>query len=108
MEDIITLKVYDDDDKVIKEVSANIINIKMGPIRKLMKLTGIEEVEDMGEMLRIVSNAWDSITKILDKVFPEMTEDDWDGVPVSDLLPIVIKIFKKSLTAINTIPQEKN
>lgn len=108
MEDIITLKVYDDDDKVIKEVSANIINIKMGPIRKLMKLIGIEKVEDTGEMLRIVSNAWDSITKELDKIFPGMTEDDWDGVLVSDLLPIVIKIFKESLIALNKIPQEKN
>ena len=108
MEDLIRIKVYDDDDKVIKEVEANIVDIRMGTIRKLFALAGIEEVEDMASMLKMVNQAWGSLTKILDKIFPNMTEDDWDGVKINELFPIVVRIVKRSLGAIGNIPIEKN
>ena len=108
MEDLIRIKVYDDDDKVIKEVEANIVDIRMGTIRKLFALAGIEEVEDMASMLKMVNQAWGSLTKILDKIFPNMTEEDWDGVKINELFPIVVRIVKRSLGAIGNIPIEKN
>lgn len=106
--DVVKIKVYDDDDKVIKEVEANVVDIRMGSIRKLFALAGIDEVEDMTSMLRMVNGAWGSLTKILDKIFPDMTEDDWDGVKINELLPVVVKIIKRSLGALGDIPQEKN
>ena len=108
MDDKIRLRVYDDDDKVIKEVSANVVEIRMGTIMKLFALSGIDEVEDMTSMLRMVSGAWGSLTKILGKIFPDMTDDDWDGVKVNELLPIVVTIIKRSLGALGNIPQGKN
>lgn len=108
MEDLIRIKVYDDDDKVIKQVEARIVDIRMGTIMKLFALAGIDEVEDMASMLKMVSGAWGSLTKILGKIFPDMTDDDWDGVKINELLPVVIKIIKQSLGALGNIPQEKN
>jgi hypothetical protein len=37
-----------------------------------------------------------------------MTEEDWDGVKINELFPIVVRIVKRSLGAISNIPIEKN
>lgn len=110
MEDTrLLLKIYDDDDNVIKEVEADIVRIRWGTMNRIFELANIENVEDMNEMLKMVSGAWEAFKKVLGKIFKGMTDDDWDGVYVEDLVPIVYKILMKSFMKINQVTeQEKN
>lgn len=98
------LKVYNENDEIKKEVKAEFIDIKMGTIRSLMKLLKVDDLDDTTTLLKIVYEAWEELIKILNKVFPEMEEDDWEYVNVSELLPIVVEILKGSFSKILQIP----
>lgn len=105
MEELI-LKVYDDENNVVKEAKAGLIELKFGSIRSLMKLLNIEDITDTAELLKTVYSAWEQLTKILNSCFPEMTEEDWDNVKVNELIPVLVDILKYSFTQILSIPTD--
>lgn len=101
----IKLNIYDENDEVIKTVEATEFSIRFGTIRNLMKLLKIDDAIDTYDLLKTISDAWEELTKILDKCFPDMEKDDWDGVKAEELFPAVIEILKSSFKKIQTIPQ---
>lgn len=105
MENLV-LKVYDEDDKVTKEVEAKVIDLRFGTVRSLVELLNVEDIDDTAELLKKVYSAWGQITKILSKVFPEMEDADWDNVKLSELLPILVIIFKSSFVQMLAIPAD--
>lgn len=102
------IKVYDDDDNVIKECTAQTVDIRFGQVSAIMELVNVEKIEDTGELLRIVNSAWKQMKKILSKVFPDMNDEDWENVSVKELLPVVVSILKMSFSEMLTIPKSKN
>ena len=54
-----------------------------------------------------MSGAWTELTRILSRCFPEMEEDDWDGVEINELLPAVVEIVKAAVAEINKIPGDE-
>lgn len=104
----VTLNVYDDENKVVKTSKAELVELKFGAIRKLMKLLNVDDINDTAELLKTVYNAWDQLTKILDRCFPDMTEDDWDNVKVSELIPVLMTILKYSFTQMLNIPTDSS
>ena len=102
------IKVYDDDDNVIKECTAQTVDIRFGQVSAIMELVNVEKIEDTGELLRIVNSAWKQLKKILSKVFPNMNDEDWENVSVKELLPVVVSILKMSFSEMLTIPKSKN
>lgn len=105
----ITINVYESDMKTVKKtLNASEFDLSFGTIRKLMKLLKIENAADSFELLKIIDEAWEEITEILDTVFIEATENDWNHVKVKELLPALVVIAKYSLTTALKIPTEKN
>lgn len=104
--DNIILNVYDDDKNLIKSCTATDFTIKFGAIRSLMKLLDVENIEDTGELLKVVYRAWGELTKILNKCFPDMTEDDWDNVDLPELIPVILQIIKSVSENLLTIPKD--
>ena len=104
---MIQINVYDDEGKIVKTVTGEPVHFRFGTIRKLMKLVEVEKAEDTGELLSIVGGAWKEITRILSRCFPDMTEEDWDGVEINELIPTVIEIVKDAVSEINKIPGDK-
>ena len=102
----IKLNVYDDENNVVKTSKAELVEIKYGAIRSLMKLLNIDDMNDTAELLKLVCKSWEQLTKILNSCFPDMTEDDWDNVKVSELLPVIMVILKYSFTQMLTIPTD--
>lgn len=105
MRDIV-LKVYDDNDEVIKEVTATKATIRFGVVRQLMKLLKVDEIEDTGELFGVILGAWDEVIKLLDKFFPDMEEEDWNGVDVEELVPTVFLLLKDIFAETLTIPKD--
>lgn len=103
---IIKLNVYDENDIVIKSVQAHFVDIRFGTIKKLLAILEVDNIEDSAELLKVLYSSWKSVTNILDKVFPDMTEEDWDGVKLTELLPAVYSILKGSFTHILSIPTD--
>ena len=100
------LNVYDDDNNIVKTSTAELVELKFGSIRKLMKLLNVDNIEDTSELLKVLYGAWEQITKVLNSCFPDMSEDDWDNVKVSEVLPVLISILKYSFTQMLTIPTD--
>lgn len=110
MKNITILNVYDDDDHIIKQAEATPTSIKYGAVRRLMKLLKIEDAKDTWDIINIVSDVWDELTALLNKCFPEMTDEDWDNVKLEELIPALLAVIRASFNKLGEIPQdsEKN
>lgn len=103
---ILKINVYDDKDEIKKTVEAYFVDIRFGTIKKLLAVLEIDQIDDTSELLSILYGSWKAVTDVLTKVFPEMEEEDWDGVKLSELLPVVVAILKGSFAHILSIPNE--
>lgn len=102
----IKLNVYDNENKVVKTATAEVMELKFGSIRSLMKLLNVDNIDDTAQLLKVVYGAWEQLTKILTGCFPEMTDEDWDNVKVSELVVVLVTILKYSFTQMLTIPTD--
>lgn len=102
------INVYDDENNVVKTSTAELIELKFGSIRRLMKLLNVDNIEDTSELLKVIYGAWEQLIKILNGCFPDMTEEDWDNVKVSELIPVLVAILKYSFTEMLTIPADNS
>jgi hypothetical protein len=98
------LNVYDEKDEIKKTVEAHFVEIRFGTIKKLLAVLEVDQIDDTSELLKVLYGSWKTVTDVLSKVFPEMEEDDWDGVKLSELLPVVVAILKGSFAHILSIP----
>lgn len=106
--DNLTLNVYDTDDNIIKTCEAQFVELRFGAIRSIMKLLKVDQIETNLELMEAVYGAWEQLTGILGKCFPDMTDADWDNVKMSELMPVVVSILKQSFNKMMDIPREKN
>jgi hypothetical protein len=104
--DKLILNVYDEKDKIIKTSEAQLVDLRFGTIRSLMELLNVDDMNDTGELLKTVYGAWSQIIAILGRVFPDMTDEDWENIKLSELLPILVVILKSSFAHILTIPND--
>lgn len=102
----IVLNVYDDENKIVKTCEAELMELRFGSIRSLMKLLNIEDINDTAQLLKTVYGAWEQLTKVLNGCFPEMKDEDWDNVKVSELIPTLMAIFRYSFSEMLTIPKD--
>ena len=101
---LIKLNVYDENENILKTVEAHLIDIRFGTIKKLLKVLEIEQIDDTSELFKTLYSSWKAVTTILSRVFPQMEEDDWDGVKLSELLPVLLAIFRGSFAQLSNIP----
>lgn len=102
------LNIYDENDKVVKTVKAEVVELRFGTIRKLMELLNVDDINDTAQLLKTVYGAWNSLIKILGVVFPDLTDEDWENVKLSELIPVLVIVIKASCAEMLTIPTEKN
>ena len=102
----ITINVYNDNDEIVKTSTATEATIRFGAVRQLMKLTKIDNIENTGEILEVITGAWDEYTKILSKFFPDMTEEDWDNVEIDELIPVTIRLVSEIFAGTLRIPKD--
>ncbi len=99
----LTLSVYDKN-KIVKTVNSTTYDIEFGTVLKLMKLLKIEDAANELDLLKIITNAFEEITKVLSNVFPDMTDEDWNHVRIKELVPVIIEIARFSITETLKIP----
>lgn len=104
--EVFKLNVYDKDNKVVKTCQAVDADIKFGAIRKVMALLSIDDIDDVGAFLKTIYGAWDQLTVVLKQFFPDMKDEDWDNVLVTELVPVLMGIVKSSFRKIARIPTD--
>lgn len=104
----LTINVYGENNEVVKTVEAKLIDIRFGVIRKLMTILDIDSAENSFDILARVNGAWEDITDILTKVFPDLNEEEMDNVNLSELLPTLLTVIKYSFAKVMAIPTDEN
>lgn len=104
----LTINIYDDDDKIVKKAKANTVDLRMGQVSAIMELLDAENMETSQDLMNIVNKAWKQLVKILSKIFPDVTEEEWDNVKLSELLPVLVMIIRASFSEMMKIPKSKN
>lgn len=104
----LTINVYDDNDNIVKESKANTVDLRMGQVSAIMELLDADNIDNSLELMNVVNKAWKQLVKILSKVFPDMTDADWEYVKVGELIPTLVLILKESFAKMMTIPKSKN
>ena len=100
------INVYDDEGNITKTCEAVAVKLKFGAIRSLMELLNIETIEDTTGLLKTLYSAWEELTKILNRCFPDMEYEDWDNVELNELIPVMVDILKYSFDEILSIPND--
>ena len=102
----LTLNIYDDTGKLTRVAEGDVPHIKFGVIRSLMEVLNISDTTTSIELLEKVYGAWDKLTDLLGMIFPDVTQDEWDNVDVSELISLLFIIFKACIIKMNTIPTD--
>lgn len=103
---VFEINVYDKENNIVKTCKAVDADLTFGAIRSIMKLLNIDDINDTGELLKTIYSAWEQLTVILSKCFPDMDESDWDFVKLDELIPVVVGILRASFGKILTIPND--
>ena len=105
----IKVNVYGDNNEIIKTCTAKTASIKFGTIRAIMRVLNVESINDTTELLKTVYGAWGQLVKLLNDCFPDMSEEDWDNVPLPEVYSAVLQILKSSFSTMTKITgNEKN
>lgn len=100
-----TLNIYDKKSGDVKKiVKAKEYDLTFGVVRKLSKIFEFDELKSNQEIAKTVISSIDILSDILEEIFPDMTDEDWDGVKISELTPLIIDIGKHAITRALTIP----
>lgn len=105
----IKLKIYDGELKnVEREVSAQKCVISFGTVRKFVKIFKVDEMETGKEIFETIVDAFDEVTCVLSRIFPDVKEDEWNRVAINELVPLVIEIAQFIFKGMFEIPTQKN
>ena len=103
------INIYDKKGKVKKTAKANLVDLEFGQVRKILDLLEIESVTDTMQIVKKVNDAWADIKIVLNQIFPDLKEEEFDSIKLKELIPVLIIVVKYSFAEIvQNIPQEKN
>ncbi|MGN0613214.1 MAG: hypothetical protein ACI4JB_04870 [Porcipelethomonas sp.] len=100
------LNVYDEKDNIVKKVQAKALSTRFGTVRRIAEIMQFESLESVSDYSKKIFGAWSALTKTLGMLFPEMTDEDWDGVKNEELIPLLQKIADFSVKKALLIPGE--
>ena len=103
----IKLTIYNEDmETVKKECTANMVKVPFGLVRKLMNLFKVENLQDTTQILDIIMTSWEDVIKLLGRIFPDVTEEEWDYVDTSELMRVILSLVKYVCAEMVKIPTD--
>ena len=103
---MISINVYNENDEIIKTVTAEPVTIRYGQVRDVMVLLDAENIESTYDLMKAVHRAYAQLVKVLAKAFPEITEAEWDNVRMDELVWALMSVIRESFNAIMKVPRD--
>lgn len=100
------LNVYDNEGNITKTVTGEPVDIKFGQVRDIMTLLDAENIDSTWELVEAIHHAWDKLVIILSEAFPEVTYEEWENIPIRDLIPAIWDVIKVSFNALTKVPKD--
>lgn len=90
--------------KVVKTVEAEGTALTYGVVKRLSKIIKLDDLKSTADVSKACFEAMDSLTEILALMFPDMTETDWDGVQIKDMISLILEISRTAVTEALMLP----
>lgn len=111
---IITLDIYEDEDmEVLKRTAtAHYRKIGYGTMRKIVQMAEAQGMDGTDpRAAKILTDYYGAVDRILQRVFPDVTPEEWDCVPqdeINRVIPLIVKYMQTDVASIPTAGDEKN
>ena len=100
-----TLDIYKGNKK-IKTVKAKKAELTMGVVRKLTNLINFEKEKTTAEMNKLMFDVWQPLTELLNVLFPDVTDEEWDGVRLQDMIKLIMEVTQTAVSEALQIPTD--
>ena len=90
----ISINIYkaNDKSKIDKTLTVNGYDLMMGTVEDFMAIIDVDKLDDQMEIAKMVIKGYSQIKPLLMDVFPELTEDDFRNIKVSELVQTITQM----------------
>lgn len=106
----ITLNIYRKGNKKepIKVLEAEGYDLMLGTIEDFMEIIDLDKLDDNVELAKMVVKGYDQLKPLLKDIFEDMTDEDFRGVKISDLVLTIIDVGRAIGESLNILKTGKN
>lgn len=106
----ITLNIYGKGNKrePVKVLTADGYDLMLGTIEDFMEIIDLDKIDDNKELAKMVVKGYDQLKPLLKDIFEDMTDEDFRGVKVPDLVLTILDVGKAIGESLNILKTGKN
>lgn len=106
----ITLNIYGKGNKKepVKVLRAEGYDLMLGTIEDFMEIIDLDKLEDNKELVKMVVKGYDQLKPLLKDIFEDMTDADFRGVKISDLVLTIVDVGKAIGESLGILKTGKN
>lgn len=104
----VTIRVYGEKGETVKECKAETVRIKFGVIEDIFELIKPDTMNDSSELIKRVYVAFNGLVKTLKNTFPDMTDEDWREVDITEMADVIWGIIEYAVRTLGEKIKEKN
>lgn len=88
----ITLNIYGKNKQIIKTLEADGYDLMMGTVEDFISIIDLDKANDPIAVARMLGAGYEQIKPLLRDIFPDMTDEDFRGVRLTDLVGTAMQI----------------
>lgn len=106
----ITLNIYGKGNKKepVKVLRAEGYDLMLGTIEDFMEIIDLDKLDDNLELAKMVVKGYDQLKPLLKDIFEDMTDADFRGVKISDLVLTIVDVGKAIGESLGILKTGKN
>lgn len=106
----ITLNIYEKGNKKepVKVLEADGYDLMLGTIEDFMEIIDLDKIDDNVELAKMVVKGYEQLKPLLKDIFEDMSDEDFRGVKVPDLVLTIVEVGKAIGESLNILKTGKN
>lgn len=104
----ITLNIYGAGKEKVKTLTTSGYDLMMGTVEDFMQIIDVDKLNDNMEVAKMVLNGFAQMKPLLKDIFPEMTDEDFKGIKIKELVRTIMQIGTSIVESLRVLNDEKN
>ena len=102
---VIELNIYSKEDKkkVEKTYKTNGYDLMLGTVEDFMQIIDVDKMDDKTAVAKMIIKGYSQIKPLIMDVFPELSEEEFKMVKVTDLVGTIMQIGTSVVESLNLI-----
>ena len=101
----INLNIYGKDKQIAKTHTVEGYDLMLGTIEDFMEVVDVEHLDDPVAVSKMIMNGYKQVKPLLKDVFPELTDEEFRGIRLSELAGVMINIGRAALENLSILKQ---